>query len=65
VRDAAFAIRLAHDARRESRLSLWVALVPAVLGSLVAAIGLGAPALGPLGGALGGSLALLRSRARR
>jgi Cu+-exporting ATPase len=65
VRDAAFAIRLAHDARREARLALSLALLPAIGGSLIAALGLGAPALGPVGAALGGTLALLRLRARR
>jgi cation transport ATPase len=65
VRDAAFAIRLAHSARRETRLALLLGLVPAALGSLVATLGLGPTALGPLAALVGGLLAVLRFRARQ
>jgi cation transport ATPase len=64
VRDAAYALRLAHDARREVRLAVLAALVPAAAASLAATLGLTAPALAPLGALVGGSLSLLRVRAR-
>ncbi|HWA75834.1 MAG TPA: HAD family hydrolase [Polyangiaceae bacterium] len=62
VRDAAFALRLAHDARREARLALLLSLVPAAVGSITATLGLAAPVLAPLGAALGGAFALVRLR---
>lgn len=65
VRDAAFALRLAHDARREARLSLLVALAPAAMASVAATLSLTIPALAPLGAALGVSLALIRLRTSR
>lgn len=64
VRDAAFAIRLARDARREVRLTLLLGLAPAALGSLLATLGLGPAALGPVAALIGGLLALLRFRTR-
>ncbi|HET9956951.1 MAG TPA: HAD family hydrolase, partial [Polyangiaceae bacterium] len=65
VRDAAFAIRLAHEARREARLSLALILGPAVAFAIVAGLGLAAPAWSPIGALLGGGVALVRLRARR
>jgi cation transport ATPase len=63
VRDAAFALRLSHAARREARLALLVTLTPAALLSLVAVLGLVTPATAPLAAAAGAALALLRLRA--
>ncbi len=64
VRDAAYTLRLAHVARREARVALLIALVPAAVGALSATLDLGPPSLGPLGAAVGGLVALLRLRPR-
>jgi cation transport ATPase len=65
VRDAAFALRLAHDARREARLALATALVPGAIAGALATLNLAAPAWVPLAAALGGTISLLRYGARR
>ena len=62
VRDAAFAVRLAHDARREARLGLILTLGPALVGSVLAALGLAPPALAPLLAVAGTLAAVLRAR---
>jgi cation transport ATPase len=63
VRDAAFALRLSHTARREARIALLATLTPAALLSVVAVLGLVTPATAPLAAAAGAALALLRLRA--
>lgn len=62
VRDAAFALRVAHDFRRETRIDLVLVLAPALTLSLLAALGLAPAALGPLGATLGAVVALVRAR---
>jgi Cu+-exporting ATPase len=62
VRDAAFAMRVAHDCRRETRIDLGLVLAPAVTLSVLAALGLAPAALAPFAAMAGGVLALLRAR---
>lgn len=62
VRDAAFALRLSHAARREARLALVATLTPAAVLGAVAVLGLVTPATAPLAAAAGAALALLRLR---
>lgn len=64
VRDAAFAIRLSRDARRETRIALLLGLAPAAVGSLLATLGLAPAAVGPAAALLGGLFAVLRFRFR-
>jgi cation transport ATPase len=64
VRDAAYAIRLAHRARSEARLGLLLASVPGLLGALAVAFALAPPAVAPLGAAAGTIAALFRLRSR-
>jgi P-type E1-E2 ATPase len=62
VRDAAFAVRLSHAARRESRVALLLTLAPPALVSVVAVLGLVSPVMAPIAAAAGASLSLLRLR---
>ncbi|MFO0564264.1 MAG: HAD family hydrolase [Polyangiaceae bacterium] len=63
VRDAAYAVRLAHRARSEARLGLFFTLVPGVLSALCVAFALVPPAIAPLAALLGTIAALFRLRA--
>ena len=63
VRDAALAVRLAHQCRREARLSLVLTGAPAAAGALAVAFGVVAPAFAPLAAFAGTVAALLRVRA--
>jgi P-type Cu+ transporter len=65
VRDAAYALRIAHDCRRETRLDLVLLLGPALALSALALLGLAPVAAAPLGTMAGAMLALLRARQRR
>ena len=62
IKEAAFAIRLAHDTRREARSGLVTALTPALAGALSVAFGLVPPAAAPFAAAAGGLLAVYRMR---
>jgi len=62
VRDAAYAVRLAHDARHEARLGLALALAPALIGSLLATLNLVPVAVAPLFALAGTLAALLKAR---
>ncbi|GMV16284.1 MAG: hypothetical protein AMXMBFR56_45080 [Polyangiaceae bacterium] len=64
VRDAAYAIRLAHRAKSEARLGLLLTLVPGVGSALGVAFALLPPAIAPLAAVLGTLAALFRLRAR-
>lgn len=64
VRDAAYAIRLAHRAKSEARLGLLLTLVPGVGSALGVAFALVPPAIAPLAAVLGTIAALFRLRAR-
>lgn len=64
VRDAAYAIRLAHRAKHEARLGLLLAVVPGVGSALGVAFALLPPAVAPLSAVIGTILALFRLRAR-
>ncbi len=55
VRDAAIAIRLAHECRREARLGVGITMAAGATGALAVAFGLASPAVAPLL-ALGGTL---------
>jgi len=62
VRDAAYAIRLAHRARSEARLGLTFTLAPGLAGALAVAIGLAPPAIAPIAALIGTIAALFRLR---
>ncbi len=63
VRDAAYALRIAHRTRAEGRLSLILTLAPGIGAALAVAFGIVPPAVAPLA-ALAGTLAVvLRLRA--
>lgn len=64
VRDAAYAVRLAHRARSEARLGLSLTLVPGLVGALAVALSLAPPAIAPIASLLGTLGALFRLRAR-
>lgn len=64
VRDAAWALRLAHLCRREARLGLTLTLAPAIAFTLAVAFAVTPPALAPLASLAGSVAALLRLRAR-
>ncbi|HOU92454.1 MAG TPA: hypothetical protein PLU22_15480, partial [Polyangiaceae bacterium] len=55
VRDAAIAVRLAHECRREARLGVGITMAAGATGALAVAFGLASPAVAPLL-ALGGTL---------
>jgi Cu+-exporting ATPase len=65
VRDAAYSLRVAHQARREAQLGLLLILAPAVCAVVVAAFGFAAAALAPIATCAGTALALSRLRAER
>jgi cation transport ATPase len=65
VRDAAYSLRLAHQARREAQLGLLLILAPALCGIVVAAFGFAPAALSPIATCLGTAAALSRLRAER
>lgn len=60
IKEAAFAIRLAHDTRRRVRSGLVTTLTPAAAGTLAVAFSLVPPAVAPLAAAAGALLALYR-----
>lgn len=62
IKEAAYAIRLAHETRREARSGLVATLTPALAGALAVAFSLVPPAVAPLAATLGGCLALYRAR---
>jgi len=64
VRDAAYSLRVAHEARREATLGLAVILAPALCGIVVAAFGFAPAALAPVATCVGTALALGRLRPR-
>jgi P-type E1-E2 ATPase len=64
VRDAAYALRLAHRLRTEARLGLALALVPGTVTALVMAVGLTYPAAVPLVALAGGFAAVFQLRSR-
>jgi cation transport ATPase len=64
VRDAAFAVRLAHDTRHQARLGLLLTLTPALLGSALAALNLVPVAVAPLFALAGTLAALVQARLR-
>jgi cation transport ATPase len=62
VRDAAYAVRLAHDARREARLGLALTLAPALVGTVLATLNLVPVAMAPLFALAGTMAAVIRAR---
>jgi Cu+-exporting ATPase len=64
VRDAAYSLRVAHEARREATLGLAIILAPALCGIVVAAFGFAPAALAPVATCAGTALALGRLRPR-
>ena len=64
VRDAAYAVRLAHQSRSETRLGLILILAPAVGATLAVAFALAPPAVAPLAAVAGTLAALSRLRSR-
>ena len=65
VRDAAYSLRVAHQARREAQLGLSMILAPALCAVVVAAFGFTPGALAPVATCLGTALALSRLRIER
>lgn len=65
VRDAAYSLRVAHEAHREAQLGFAIILAPAVCGIVVAAFGFAPAALAPIATCLGTGIALSRLRAER
>ena len=65
VRDAAYSLRVAHQARREAQLGLAIILAPALCSVVVAAFGFTPGALAPVATCLGTALALSRLRVER
>jgi cation transport ATPase len=65
VRDAAYSLRVALQARREAQLGFGLILAPAVCGIVVAAFGFAPAALAPIATCLGTGIALSRLRAER
>jgi P-type E1-E2 ATPase len=64
VRDAAYALRLAHRLRTEARIGLALALIPGMAAALLMAVGLTYPAAVPLATLAGGLAAVFRLRSR-
>ncbi|MEO8900126.1 MAG: HAD family hydrolase [Polyangiaceae bacterium] len=62
VRDAAYAVRLAHNARREARLGLAFTLAPALVGTALATLNLVPVAVAPLFAMVGTLAAVIRAR---
>jgi cation transport ATPase len=65
VRDAAYSLRVAHQARREAQLGLGLILAPAVCGIVVAAFGFAPAALAPIVTCLGTAVSLSRLHSDR
>jgi P-type Cu+ transporter len=65
VRDAAYSLRVAHQARREAQLGLGLILAPAMCCIVVAAFGFAPAALSPIATCLGTAAALTRLRQER
>ena len=65
VRDAAYSLRVAHQARREAQLGLALILAPAVCGIVVAAFGFTPNALAPSATCVGTAIAVSRLRPER
>jgi Cu+-exporting ATPase len=65
VRDAAYSLRVAHEARREAQLGLGLILAPALCCIVVAAFGFAPAALSPIATCLGTAAALARLRPER
>jgi len=65
VRDAAYSLRVAHQARREAQLGLALILAPALCGIVIAAFGFTPGALAPIATCVGTAIALSRLRAER
>jgi cation transport ATPase len=65
VRDAAYSLRVAHQARREAQLGLGLILAPAVCGIVVAAFGFAPAALAPIATCLGTAVSLSRLHSDR
>lgn len=65
VRDAAYSLRVAHEAHRDSQIGFALVLAPAVCGIVVAAFGFAPAALGPVATCLGTAVALSRLRSER
>ncbi len=64
VRDAAYAIAIALRSRRAARLGVVLALVPPVAAAATLTVGALHPAIAPLAGLVGTTLAVLRARSR-
>jgi cation transport ATPase len=62
VRDAAYSLRVAHQAHREAQLGYALVLGPALCGVVVAAFGFAPAALAPILTCLGTAVALSRLR---
>lgn len=65
VRDAAYSLRVAHQAHREAQLGFALILGPAVCGVVVAAFGFAPAALAPIATCIGTAVALARLRNER
>lgn len=65
VRDAAYSLRVAHQARREAQLGLGLIVAPAVCGIVVAAFGFAPAALAPIATCLGTAVSLSRLHSDR
>ena len=64
VRDAAFAIKLAHRCRSEARIGLTLALAPGIGGAIAVAFGLLPPAVAPIAAVAGAFVSLIRYRSQ-
>ena len=62
MRDAAYAVRLAHEARREARLGLALTLTPALVGTVLATLNLVPVAIAPLLALAGTLAAVIKAR---
>ncbi len=62
IKEAAFAIRLAHETRRDARSGLITTLTPAVAGALAVCFSILPPQVAPVAAAAGGLVALYRLR---
>jgi P-type E1-E2 ATPase len=65
VRDAAYSLRVAHEARREAQLGLALILMPTLGAIVVAGFGFAPAALSPIATLLGTTAALSRLRTDR
>jgi len=62
VRDGALALALAHRTRTEARVGLGLAVVPALIGAGIIALGFLPPAYAPIASLLGGAMAVAHAR---